>query len=44
MDFIYLRDHIGKGQVAVIDCTMQSNVMLTDDGNFSKFKNGSDYR
>jgi hypothetical protein len=43
MDFIYLREYIEDGQVAVVDCTMQSNVMLTDDGNFSNFKNGSKY-
>jgi len=30
-------------EIAVVDCDMQSNVMLTNDANFNKFSNGSKY-
>ena len=43
MDFIHLRKYIRNDEVVVVDCDMQSNVMLTDDSNFKKFKGGSRY-
>ena len=43
MDFIYSREHINMDEIAVVDCDMQSNVMLTNDANFNKFSNGSKY-
>ncbi len=44
MDFIHSRKHLQQGDVVVVDCSHQSNILLMDDSNFSKYKNGNEYR
>lgn len=46
MDFIHTDEYLNRGDVVVVDCDTQCNVMLTDDINFSRFRRGDscDYR
>ena len=40
MSFLHKREHMNRGDCAVVDCSHQCNVMLMDDNNFSKYKRG----
>ncbi|MBN9064154.1 MAG: hypothetical protein BGP06_09435 [Rhizobiales bacterium 65-9] len=35
---IHHREHLDSGDVVVIDCSHQANVMLTDDANYRQYK------
>jgi len=43
MNFIHSREHLSRGDVVVVDCSHQSNVLLTDDANFRGYKAGRGY-
>lgn len=39
MQFLHKREHLHQGTVVVVDCSHQCNVLLTDDNNFTSYKN-----
>ena len=41
---IHSREYLSGGDIVVVDCTHQSNVLVMDDLNFSAWKRGSQYR
>jgi hypothetical protein len=40
MNFIHSREYLSKGDVVVVDCSHQCNIMITTDSNFGKYKSG----
>ena len=44
MNFLHSREHLNKGDVVVIDCSHQCNIMLTNDLNFRKYKSGQKFK
>lgn len=40
MDFVHKRMHLEIGDTVVVQCSQQCNVLMTSDGNFSKYKRG----
>ncbi|HDR8943588.1 TPA: DUF1883 domain-containing protein [Burkholderia vietnamiensis] len=40
MDFIHSREHLNEGDVVVVNCDYQCNVMLTTDSNFQRYRSG----
>jgi hypothetical protein len=40
-DFLHQREHLERGDVAVLMCDTQCNFMLLDDANFSAYRSGS---
>jgi len=43
MQFVHSREYLHQGDVVVIDCSHQSNVLLTDDSNFNKYRRRQKY-
>ena len=43
MNFIHAREHLNQGDVVRLDCDTQCNFMITDDSNFSRFKQGGQF-
>lgn len=43
MDFLHNREHLNQGDVVVVDCSHQCNIMLINDSNFSKYKSGQKF-
>ncbi len=39
MEFLHNREHLRRGDTVVVDCSHQSNIVMTDDVNFQKYKN-----
>lgn len=44
MQFIHSREYLNGGDVAVVNCDHQCNVLLMEDHDFSNFKRGSSHR
>ncbi|NOU06204.1 MAG: DUF1883 domain-containing protein [Hyphomicrobiaceae bacterium] len=44
MSFLYKRELLSCGDVAVINCSHQCNVLLLDDPNFRNYRNGGKYK
>ncbi len=40
MQFQHAREFLNSGDVAVVNCSHQCNVLLMDDANFARFKSG----
>jgi hypothetical protein len=43
-DFIHSRDHLDDGDVVVVQCDHQCNVLVMDDTNFSSYRQRRPYR
>ena len=43
MNFLHTKENLNQGDVAVVDCSHQCNVMLLNDSNFSKYKSGQKF-
>ena len=43
-DFIHTRDFLGRGDVVIVDCDHQCNVLVMDDSNFSSYQRGGQFR
>ena len=43
MSFLHSREHLNKGDIAVVDCSHQCNIMLMNDSNFRKYKSGQQF-
>lgn len=43
MNFIHSREYLSAGDIVVVDCSHQSNVMITDDNNFRNFKSSRSF-
>lgn len=43
MEFIHMREYLNSGDVVVVSCSRKSNVMLTNDINFNKYKYDKPY-
>lgn len=39
-NFIHSREYLSQGDIVVVNCSHQCNVMLTDDSNFSNYRSG----
>ena len=44
MDFIHARKYLDRGDIVVVQCDYQANVLLTDDSNFHFYKSGQNFR
>jgi hypothetical protein len=40
MQFAHMGEHLDAGDVAVVQCSHQCNVLLMDDVNFQRFRRG----
>jgi Domain of unknown function (DUF1883) len=40
MSFLHSREYLDQGDVVVVNCSHQCNIMLMDDGNFQSYKSG----
>jgi hypothetical protein len=43
MQFLHKREHLRRGTIVVVHCSHQCNVLLTDDNNFTSYKNGRSF-
>lgn len=43
MDFLHQREHLNKDDIVEVDCSHQCNIVLLNDNNFTKYKNGKTY-
>ncbi|GLK54536.1 hypothetical protein JOD31_001703 [Methylopila capsulata] len=44
MSFIHGEEHLSAGDVVVVDCDHQVNVLLLDDTNFSYYRRGQRFQ
>jgi hypothetical protein len=44
MSFVHAEEHLGGGDVVVVDCDHQCNVLVMDDTNFSSYRQGQRFR
>jgi len=44
MSFIHSREYLEAGDVVVVECSHQCNVMLTTDSNFSNYKHSGHFQ
>jgi hypothetical protein len=44
MSFLHKRLYLGDGEYVLVEIDVQANVLLTDDSNFSRYRNGESYR
>ena len=40
MKFLHSKEYLNAGDIVVVDCTHQCNVILLDDQNFNNYRNG----
>jgi hypothetical protein len=40
MSFLHQREYLDEGDVVVVDCSHQCNVMLTTDNDFQNYRSG----
>lgn len=40
MDFIHGREYLDEGDIVVVNCSHQCNVLVMDDANFSSYRTG----
>ncbi len=43
MDFLHSREYLHRGDTVIVDCSHQSNILMTDDTNFNNYKNGRSF-
>ncbi len=43
MDFIHSRENLNHGDIVVVKCSHQCNIMLLDDSNFSNYQSGGQF-
>lgn len=44
MQFLHKRLYLNAGDIVVVDCSHQSNILLTTDSNFTNYKNGRGFQ
>ncbi|MGL4858782.1 MAG: DUF1883 domain-containing protein [Enterobacteriaceae bacterium] len=44
MQHLHQRQHLNTGDIVVVDCSHQCNVMLLTDSNYSLYKRGQGYK
>lgn len=44
MNFLHTKEQLNTGDIVVVDCSHQCNIMLLDDSNFNHYKNGQPYK
>ena len=44
MEFLHKRLYLGDGEYVLVEVDVQANVLLTDDSNFGRYRNGESYR
>ena len=44
MDFLHRRELLNQGDVVLVNCSHQCNVILLDDDNFSKYRSGQRFK
>lgn len=42
-DFIHAREHLNEGDIVVVNCDHQCNVLVMDDSNFQRYRRGESY-
>lgn len=43
MDFVHARDYLQDGDIVIVNCDHQCNVMVMDDANFSRYRRGEGF-
>ena len=43
MSFLHKRMHLNAGDIVVVDCSHQCNVMILTDNNFSNYQRGGQF-
>jgi hypothetical protein len=43
-NFIHARDFLDDGDVVIVDCDYQCNVLVMDDSNFSSYRSGGQFQ
>ncbi|MCA1378882.1 MULTISPECIES: DUF1883 domain-containing protein [unclassified Bradyrhizobium] len=43
-DYIHAREYLSSGDVVVVECSHQCNVIVMDDSNYSLYRTGRQYR
>ncbi len=43
-DFIHGREYLDEGNIVVVNCDTQCNVLFLTDSNFSSYRSGQAYR
>ncbi|MDX6696204.1 MAG: hypothetical protein QOF02_3807 [Blastocatellia bacterium] len=43
MSFLHKREYLDEGDVVVVNCSHQCNVMLTTDENFQRYRRGDEF-
>ena len=43
MSFIHMREFMGGGDVAIVDCARECRIMLMNDANFSCYRRGKKF-
>ena len=44
MSFLHKREYLNEGDVVVVNCSHQCNVMLTTDDNFRRYRSGQAFQ
>jgi hypothetical protein len=44
MDFLHKREYLNTGDIVVVECSHQCNIMLLDDINFSYYQRGQQFK
>ena len=44
MNFLHTRENLNSGDVVVVDCSHQCNIMLLTDHNFNHYKKGNKFQ
>lgn len=39
MQFLHKRMHLNTGDIVIVECSHQANILLTTDSNFNSYKN-----
>jgi hypothetical protein len=43
-DFIHAREYLNEGDVVIVECSHQCNIILLDDSNFQNYRSGHSFK
>lgn len=43
MDYIHEHEYLSEGDMVIVNCSHQCNVMLTDDANYQRYRRGEQF-
>lgn len=44
MQFLHSREYLNDGEVVIVNCSHQCNIMLMDDLNFQNYRSGRNFK